>query len=365
MQNKGKSIILILIGIVVVLVILCSILFFGKSQEDAVKIGFILSGSCEENGWNGMHYQGYKTSSEKLGIEMLVKENVKEFSGECEVAIRDLVKQGASMIILSSYGYSEEVYDLVQEYPEIVFYGNSSEYHTQNMTSYFARIYQARYLAGIIAGIKTETNHIGYVAAMENNEVNRGINAFTLGVRKVNPKATVHVIWTNSWDDEETERAATRTLIQEKEVDVITYHQNQDFVVSEADKNGVYSIGYHIISKDMSSKYLTSVVCNWQILYEEIMKQYLQGNANSEENYWIGLDKGAVDLTVFSSEVSSEILEELEKAKGEILEGRDVFSGLIYDNTGVLRCDEGEIIRDKTLLEQFDWFVEGVEIYEE
>ena len=155
------------------------------------------------------------------------------------------------------------------------------------------------------------------------------------------------------------------TWFAEKEVDVITYHQNQDFVVSEADKNGVYSIGYHIISKDMSSKYLTSVVCNWQILYEEIMKQYLQGNANSEENYWIGLDKGAVDLTVFSSEVSSEILEELEKAKGEILEGRDVFSGLIYDNTGVLRCDEGEIIRDKTLLEQFDWFVEGVEIYEE
>lgn len=365
MRSKGTRIFLVVLAVIILGVIVWSILFFGKKQETAVKVGFILSGSCEEKGWNGMHYQGYKASSEKLGTAMLVKENIKEYTGECESAIRDLVKQGASMIILSSYGYSEEVYDLVQEYPEIVFYGNSSEYHAQNLTSYFARLYQARYLAGIVAGMKTESNHIGYVAAMENNEVNRGINAFTLGVRRVNPNATVHVIWTNSWDDETKEREATRTLIQEIEADVITCHQNQDFVVREADKNGVYSIGYHVVAEEMSSKYLTSVVCNWQILYEEIMKQYLQGNANSVDNYWIGLDKDAVELTDFSCEVSVEILEEIKKAKVEILEGRDVFSGLIYDNTGVLRCDEGEIIRDKVLLEQFDWLVEGVEIYEE
>ena len=364
MQNKGIRIVLVVLAVVVFFVIMWSIFFFGKSKEDSVKIGFILSGSCEEQGWNGMHYQGYKVSSEKLGTEMLVKENVKEFSGDCEAAINDLVEQGASMIILSSYGYSEEVYDLVQEYPQIVFYGNSSEYHARNLTSYFARIYQARYLAGIVAGMTTETNHIGYVAAMENNEVNRGINAFALGVRRVNPEATVHVIWTNSWDDEAKERAATRTLIQQMGADVITYHQNQDFVAREADQNDVYSIGYHVVSENMSSKYLTSVVCNWQILYEEIIKQYLQGNANSVENYWIGLEKEAVELSDFSNEVSDEVFAELEKAKAEILQGRDVFSGKIYDNAGVLRCDEGEIIRDEILLEQFDWFVEGVEIYE-
>lgn len=365
MQNKGKRIFLIILAIFVFLVILWSIFFFEKKQGDTVKIGFILSGSSEEKGWNGMHYQGYKASSEKLGTEILLKENVKEFTGECEIAIHDLVEQGASMIILSSYGYSEEVYEVVKEYPEIVFYGNSSEYHAKNLTSYFARLYQARYLAGIVAGMTTETNHIGYVAAMENNEVNRGINAFTLGVKRVKPDAVVHVIWTNSWDDEEKERSATRTLIQELNTDVVTYHQNQDFVVREADENGVYSIGYHIVSEDMSSKYLTSVVCNWEILYGEIIKQYLQGEANKVENYWVGLEKEAVELTDFSNEVSEDVLVEIEKAITEILEGRDVFSGVIYDNTGVLRCDEGEIIRDETLLEQFDWFVEGVEIYEE
>ena len=118
MQNKRIRIVLVILAIIVFFVIMYSIFCFGKSKEDSVKIGFILSGSCEEQGWNGMHYQGYKLSSEKLNTEMLVKENVKEFSGECGAAIRDLVEQGASMIILSSYGYSEEVYDLVQEYPQ-------------------------------------------------------------------------------------------------------------------------------------------------------------------------------------------------------------------------------------------------------
>ena len=365
MQNKIKRTLLAIFAFLILCIIFWSILLFGKKQQDTVKIGFVLSGSIEEKGWNGRHYQGYKASSEKLGTQMLVMENVKEYSGECKNAIHELVKQGASMIILSSYGYSEEVYEVVQQYPQIVFYGNSSEYHDSNLTSYFARLYQARYLAGIVAGMKTKTNQIGYVAAMENNEVNRGINAFTLGVKHVNPKATVHVAWTNSWDNEEIEREATRNLVDRKEVDVVTCHQNQDFVVKEADKLGVYSIGYHVASEDLSNKYLTAVVCNWEILYEEIIKQYLQGNANSVENYWIGLEKEAVGLTELSEEVFPEIIQELENAKKQILEGKDVFSGVIYDNEGMLRCDEGEIIRDKVLLEQFDWFVEGVDIYEE
>lgn len=365
MSHKKKGIILILLGVLVFVIILCSILFTGKSKEDTQKIGFILSGSVDEYGWNGMHYQGFKSSCEKLGVEMLVKENVKEFTGECEAAIHELVQDGASMIVLSSYGYTEEVFDVVQEYPEVVFYGNSSEYHSSNLTSYFVRMYQARYMAGIVAGMKTESNKIGYVAAMENNEVNRGINAFTLGVKSVNPDAVVNVIWTNTWDDETKETLAAKTLIEKAGVDVITYHQNQDYVIREAEKHGIYSIGYHVVSEGMSSKYLTSVVCNWELLYEEIIKQYLQGNGNSVTNYWIGIDKDVVGLSTYSKEITPEIVAEVEYAMQEMDKGNDVFSGVIYDNLGQLRCGEDEIIRDEILLEQFDWFVEGVEIYEE
>ena len=347
--------------------IVCSILWGGKSKVETEKIGFILSGSVDEHGWNGMHYEGFKASCEKLGVEMLVKENINEFTGECENAIHELVAEGASMIVLSSYGYSEEAYDVVQQYPEIAFYGNSSEYHSKNMTSYFCRMYQARYMAGIIAGMKTQTNKIGYVAAMENNEVNRGINAFTLGVKSVKPAASVHVIWTNSWDNEERETKAAKTLIEKVGVDVITYHQNQDYVIQEAERQDIYSIGYHVASKGMSSKYLTSVVCKWELLYEEVIKQYLQGNANSIENYWIGIDSkyDVVGLSEYSEEVTPDIVEKVEEAMNTMHAGKDIFSGIIYDNLGNLQCENGEIIRDEILLEQFDWFVAGVEIYEE
>ena len=335
-----------------------------RSKSEKVKIGFILTGNIEENGWNGMHYIGFQNSCKKMGVDMLVKENVKEFTGECGTAIHELVEEGASMIVLSSYGYTQEVKEVVKSYPEIVFYGNSSEYHDKNLTSYFVRMYQARYLAGIVAGMKTKSNVIGYVAAMENNEVNRGINAFALGVQRVNPQAVVKVMWTESWDDEEKETKAARTLIEEAGADVLTYHQNQDYAAREADRQGISSIGYHVPLTGMSQKYLTSVVCNWELVYEEIIKQFLQGKGNRIANYWLGIEKEVIGLAEYSEEITREIEEEIEKAKKELIGGKDVFEGKIYDNSGNVRCEAQETIRDEVLLEQFNWFVEGVEIYE-
>ncbi|MBO5487662.1 MAG: BMP family ABC transporter substrate-binding protein [Eubacterium sp.] len=360
-MNK-KTVILTACGALLICVmIVLMIMFIGKEKDgDAPRIGFVMSGSVEETGWNGMHYAGVKNACEQLGTQLLVKENVKEFTGACDTAIKELVEEGAGMIILSSYGYAEEVQALVKEFPEIVFYVNSSEYHDVNMTSYFARMYQARYLAGIVAGMKTESNEIGYVAAMENNEVNRGINAFTLGVRSVNPKARVTVSWTGEWDNSEKETSAANALIEKAGVDVLTYHQNQPNVVRAAEAAGIYSIGYHEALEGCSEKYLTSVVCDWAPVYEQIIRGFLVGKANMDNNYWIGLEADAVGLTEFSTEVTPEIKEAVEKAKTELLTGKDVFSGTIIDNEGTIRCGEKENISDEILLEQFDWFVEGV-----
>ena len=87
------------------------------------------------------------------------------------------------------------------------------------------------------------------------------------------------------------------------------------------------------------------------------------GKGNSQNNYWIGIEKGAVSLSEYSSEVTKEMRDEVEKAKKEILGGKDVFSGVIYDNQGNLRCGENEVISDEQLLERFDWYAEGVEFY--
>lgn len=364
-MNKRKIVLTVCgtIGIVVAIILL--IVLVGNDRGSSMpKVGFIMSGSMNETGWNGMHYTGVKAACEKLGTELLVKENVREFTGECNTAIEEMADEGTGMIILSSYGYSEEARDLVKEYPEIVFYVNSSEYHDINMTSYFVRMYQARYLAGIVAGMKTDSQRIGYVAAMANNEVNRGINAFTLGVKSVNPNAEVVVAWTGEWDNAQKEEAAATALIEQEQVDVLTYHQNQPNVAIAAEAAGVYSIGYHQALTECTDKHLTSVICNWELVYEQIIREYLVGNGNTKNNYWIGMEVDAVGLSDYSVEVTQEIQEKLEAAKTALLTGKDVFSGEIYDNEGTIRCEVGENISDEILLEQLDWYVEGVRFYD-
>lgn len=362
--NREKRTALLVTIILLIFVLITILMSAGKTLTKKEKIGFIMTGSVGEEGWNGMHYEGVSAACRNLDVELLVKENVLEFQGTCGPAIEDLVQQGCKMIILSSYGYAEETKDIIESHPEVSFYTNSFVYHSKNLTSYFSRMYQARYLAGIIAGMKTANDKIGYVAAMPAIEVNRGINAFALGVRRVNPDAVVTVAWSNSWDDMESEKKQAEKLINETRVDVITYHQNQPYVAEEADRAGIYSIGYHLKMKNASEKHLTAVVGDWQLTYEAIIRQYLRGNSEEIKIYWVGMDENAVKLAEYSAEVTDEIQQEVNKAINEILTGKDVFSGVIYDNQGNLRCKENQVIRDEVLLEQFDWYVEGVEFYE-
>lgn len=365
-KNKKYRVWLLAAGIVILAVLFFMLTGFGKGkQKEQKKIGFILSGSVTEEGWNGQHYQGMKEACGQAGLGLLVKENVPEFSGQCEVAIRELIEAGCSMLVLSSYGYAEEVHHIAAEFPEIVFCVNSSEYHAENMTSYFVRMYQARYLAGIVAGMMTETNRIGYVAAMNNNEVNRGISAFTLGVQRVNPEAVVTVNFTDTWDDEAKEKAAAQQLIQKTGIDVLTYHQNQTYVIDAAEEAGIYSIGYHELNKEFSDRCLTSVQCDWSMVYKELLQRFLRGKANEKENFWIGMEANAVELAEFSELVSMEAQREVEAAMKEILHGKEIFSGIIYDTEGNQQCGENELISDERLLEQFGWFVKGVNFYEE
>ncbi len=367
MKNKNfKYILLILAAVIFIVIVLMIINFKGrdKKKEDIIKVGFIMSGASSEEGWNGLHYDGVSSACKELNLDLIVKENVKENSGQCEVAIRDLANEDVEIIILSSYGYAAEVVDVVKEYPEITFYSESFDYYGDNLNCYFARIYQARYLSGIIAGHMSETDTVGYVAAMPNSEVNRGINAFTLGVRRANPDARIVVAWSNSWDDADMEKQLAQALIDKENVDVLAYHQNQPNVVEVAEANNVYSIGYHESYEGASDKFLTAVEFRWDITYKELLSDYVRGKSNVVNTYWFGLEEEAVGLTNISPLVSQEAQSDMEAAKQEVVSGDRIFSGVIYDKDGDIRCNEGEIISDQVLMNNMDWYVEGVEIYE-
>jgi len=363
-KHKIKQGVLLALAAVVLVVLIITIAVAGFKDDATFKIGLIITGQTTDSGWNGVHYNGVVYACEKLDTKLLVKENVEEGSGRCGEAIHELVKEGARMIILSSYSYPTEVKEIIDSYPDIAFYGISSEYVAENLTSYFGRMYQARFLAGIIAGMQTESGSVGYVAAMPNSEVNRGINAFTLGVRSVNPSATVYVDWTNSWSDKDEETAAAKRLIADKQIDVITYHQNQNYVAETADEAGIYSIGYNQAATGLSDKYLTAAVWDWDTLYFQIIREFVQGQPNSVKQRWFAIDSGVVELAEMSPLVSENTRQAVEQAKNRLFGVYDVFSGEIYDNNGQLRCSNGETLSDETLLKNMDWFVDGVEIYD-
>lgn len=363
MNSKVKQRILIISAVIILIGIIIVIVLLNQNKDDSVKIGYVMTGSIDEGGWNGMNYKGISAVCNEYDVELIVKENILEGHNMCSGVVDELAKSGAELIFLSSFGYPGEVKDIIDKYPEISFYGISSQYYSDNMSSYFGRMYQARYLSGIIAGMMTKSNTIGYVAAMPNDEVNRGINAFTLGVRRVNPDAYVNVIFTDSWDDEQKAKNSAKALI-ENGADVLTYHQNQPYVIEVAEENGVYSIGYNEAQTGLSDKYLTAAVWNWELLYKDIVKDFLQGKANSMTHHWCGIETGAVGLYELSPLVTEQIKAEVEIAKNEIISGKDVFSGEIYDNEGMLRCEKDEFISDSALMKDFNWYVDGVVIYE-
>ena len=172
------------------------------------------------------------------------------------------------------------------------------------------------------------------------------------------------VSWTGDWDNKENEIAAVDELVEMEAIDVVAYHQNQPNVVYAAEEKGIYSIGYHQAAQGCSPKHLTAVSCTWELVYEQVLREYLIGKGNIKENYWIGLEANAVGLSTYSEEITPDIITRLEEATNKILAGQDVFSGVIYDTEGHLRCDEKEFISDEKLLEQMDWYVEGVRFYE-
>lgn len=365
MTNKKRGILVSIVAAVIVIIIVAVTLLAGNNSDTAAKkIGFIMTGSKSDHGWNGMHYSGIEYACEQMQTELMVEENITEGTGQCEQAIRRLADNGAEMIILSSYNYPAETLEVIKHYSHISFYCISSDHDASNLTPYFGRMYQPRYLAGIIAGMQTESNIIGYIAAMPNNEVNRGINAFTLGVKKVNPDAVVKVIWTNSWDNEQYETEAVSKLVKEYNADVITYHQNKPYCAVAADALGIYSIGYNETAEGLSDKYLASIVWNCESLYMQIVKEFYQGKPNQVERHWFDISTGVIDLDIHSPLVSEQTAAAVTTARNSINSGVDVFSGVIYDNEGKLRCGEDETISDHTLHENMNWYVNGVIICE-
>ena len=332
--------------------------------KNTTKVGVILNGSCFDKSWGQSHYEGLEQSAKDLNLEILYRENVLENEASISV-MEELIENGCKIIICTSFSYADYILEVANVHPEIYFFHATGVKETKNMATYFGRIYQMRYLSGIVAGLQTKTNKIGYVASMPISEVNRGINAFTLGVRLVNKDANVYVKWTNSWVGEQESKEATLALLEEHDIDVLTFHVDTSSQLEIAEERGIWTIGYNLDNSELyPNTFLTAPVWNWSKFYEPHILECLQGKFKGK-HYWEGVDTGIVALAPLTEHVvegTKEIVEqEMEKLKNGTY---DVFYGPIKDQEGNIRIESGSSMSDSAMLNEFNWYVEGVIISE-
>lgn len=323
-----------------------------------MQVGFIYVSPIGDAGYSYAHHLGELEAAKLPGVKASHVEAVPE-GVDSERVLRNMARKGYKIIFATSFGYMDSVIKIAQEFPDIVFEHCSGFKRAENAGTYFGRMYQARYLTGIVAGSMTKSNKIGYVAAFPIPEVIRGINAFTLGARKANPKAEVRVVWTKTWYDPALEKDAAESLL-DAGCDVIAQHQDSPGPQEAAQERGVYSVGY---DSDMSSfapkSHLTSAVWNWAPIYTYIIKGVQNGTWRSEDIWW-GMDKGVVGLAPYGDMVPQDVRDKVGAEQAKIEAGHDiVFQGPIKDQAGKVVVPEGETPDDAALL-GMTYFVEGV-----
>jgi len=324
-----------------------------------LKVGFVYTSPVGDAGYSWAHDQGRKAIEKLGGIKTSYVEAVKE-GADAERVIENMARSGHDLIFTTSFGFMDPTMKVAKDYPNVKFMHCSGFKSAGNMSNYFGRIYQARYLTGMVAGMMTKSNTIGYVAAFPIPEVIRGINAFTLGVQSMNPKAQVRVVWTKTWFNPALEKDAAVSLL-DVGADVIAQHQDSPGPQEAAEERGKYSIGYNSDMAHFAPKAnLTSAVWNWAPMYEAIVKEVREGTWTGGRAIWWGMDKGVVDIAPFGPMVPKAVQDKVLAQKALFMKGEDkVFVGPIKDQAGQVKIPAGVKAEDKELL-GMTWFVEGV-----
>jgi basic membrane protein A len=344
----------------------------GGIPKDEIKVGVIhLSDPADGSGYTYTHDLGIQGMQQNLNLsddQIVRKINISDTDADAtRAAIQECIDEGCNIIFTTSWGYMETTAEMAEEYPDIYFsHGTGYMSNGKNFNNYFGRIYQARYLSGIVAGMNTKSNKIGYVAAMDstNSEVTGGIDAFAMGIYSVNQNAKVYVKVTNSWFDPDGEKAAAEMLLN-MGCDVIAQHCDTEYPQTLAQEKGVYSIGYNSdMSKNAPEACLCSVIWNWSAYYTSAVQSVIDRTWDGS-NYYGGMNENLVGLTSLADFCADGTEEKVEEAKAAILSGENgVFDGVIETNTGETVGKEGKTLDDATITGGIDWYFKTVEVVE-
>jgi basic membrane protein A len=335
------------------------------AQGEKLKVGFVYVGPVSDDGWTYEHEQGRQAVAAAFPdtVETAYQENVPENAADAERVIRDFAQKGFKLIFTTSFGYMEPTINVAKDFPDTIFIHISGYMTAENVGTGFAKIEEPRYVSGIVAGKMTKANKLGYVAAFPTPEVIRGINAFTLGVRSVNPEATVSVVWVNSWFDPVKERAAAESLL-DNGADVTAQHEDSPATLQAAAARGLYGVGYDSdMSKTVPEAALTSPVFIWAPYYIATVQSVLDGTWTTNQ-YWGGWVDGVVDLAPYGAMVPDDVKALADESAAKFKSGEQtiftIFTGPLNDQDGTEKVAAGTAMTGEELL-SMSWFVEGVE----
>ena len=350
----------------------------GLTAEN-IKVGFIFIGSEADQGYSYAHIQGVKEMQAALGLsddQIICKYDIAEDSS-CDNACRELAEAGCNVIFGNSFSFEDYMLEIAKVYPEIEFchftgYQAASS-GLDNFHNCFGHIYQARYLSGVVAGLTTKTNTIGYVTAMPFAECISGYTAFYLGAKSVNPDVKMNVMYTNSWSDATMEGQVAQALL-DSGCDVLGMDTDTTSTMSTCAANNAFGVGYNSdMTKAVPEACLASVVWDWSPCYISVVESVLNGEEIPAD--WAGnLEDGMVDLTINDALVSQEIKDAVEAAKASIISGETkVFDVTTFtvDGAELTDDDESGLVFDGAFNESssasapaFSYIVDGVTVLE-
>lgn len=333
----------------------------GAAQaQDKLKVGFIYVGPVGDHGWTYQHNEGRLALEKEFGdkVETTFVENVSE-GPDAERAIERLARDGNKLIFTTSFGYMNPTVKVAAKFPDVKFEHATGFKRADNVSTYSARFYEGRYVIGQIAAKTSKSGVAGYVASFPIPEVVRGINAFLLGARTVNPDFKIKVVWVNSWFDPGREADAAKALIDQG-ADIITQHTDSPAPLQIAAERKISAFGQasdmHRFAPDNQ---LTAIVDNWSDYYVSRAKAVMDGTWKSQD-VWGGFDINMVNMSDYKNmpdDVKAMATDTAAKIKsGEL----HAFQGPIRKQDGTEVIGAGERLSDEVLL-GMNYYVEGVE----
>jgi basic membrane protein A and related proteins len=333
---------------------------------DTMVVGALYVGPKDDYGWNQSHSEGVRALKSLAGVSVIEEERVPE-TVEVQKSMESMIAlDHAALIFATSYGYWDFMLKVAPKFPKTVILHAGPEVWKdsmpKNVGSYNGYIDEAQYVSGIVAGHTSKTGKLGFIAAKPYPVAIRNINAFTLGARTVNPKATTQVIFTGDWVLPVKEAESVNTLADQG-IDVVTCHVDSPKVVIEtAEKRGIFCCGYHMNQALLAPKgYLTGAEWNWSKVYSDYVG-WQEGNKEWPHTRRGALKEGLVRNSPYGPAVSEAARKQADAASETLKKGSlRIYSGPIKSNDGGVAIESGRSydIGDPWL-ESMNWLAEGV-----